>query len=352
MRPKKVNLLKSLIETPAPSGFELKLAQLIRRQLVNYLPRTKVTIDSQNNVIAIIPGTIDETIMIDAHLDEIGFIVSNIDKEGFISLQYIGGGDHSILSARQLQILTNKGTISAVVDRKHSHLVDNEAEETIEHISDAQIDIGIRKIKQVMKHVKIGDPVVYCPNFTQLIDDYYSGYGFDDKSGCFVLMEAIKEIVRTKKQPLPTLIFTFSSQEETGKSKIRPLIRKYKPDLFIELDVTFATDYGVDLEKEVGRCELGKGIVLYRGVDIDNSALKLIQSIARKHKIKIQYQASVGNMGYTATEVTDYVSKALIIGIPLRNMHTSVEIINTKDLNYGINLIKNFCISREIRRIL
>jgi endoglucanase len=359
MRKNKINLLKSLIEIPSPSGFEEDIANFIHKELLKYLPRTKVNIDNQNNVIAIIEGTTNKKIMIDAHLDEIGFIVSNVDRWGLISLQYIGGGDYQILTARHLNILTDKGRINAVIDRKHSHLIKEEDEEKIDRIYQAQIDIGVRGRKAVLSKVKIGNPVVYKPHFFELAEDkkksgkYITGYGFDDKSGCFILIETIKEIIKTRKKPKSTLIFTFSSQEETGKTKVKSLVKKYKPSLFIETDVTFATDYGdEELEKEVGRCELGKGIVLYRGVDIDRNALKLMNSVARNNKIKIQYQASVGNIGYTSNEVTDYCPKALIIGIPLRNMHTPTEIINTKDLNYGINLLKNFLLSRNLKKIL
>lgn len=351
MRKNKINLLQSLIEIPAPSGFEGNLATFIKKTVCSYVPRTKVEVDFQNNVIITIPGSSDKKIMIDAHLDEIGFIVNNINDEGIINIKYIGGGDHSILSARNLVILSDKGEINAVVDRKHAHLVEDEDDEAIKEVSSAPVDIGIRKRKTVSKLVKIGDPVVYKPGFNHLVDDFYSGYGFDDKSGCFILMETIKEIVRTKKKPQATLIFTFSAQEETGYTKARPLVNKYKPDLFIEVDVTFATDYLHDdysFEKEVGRCELGKGIVLYRGVDIDKKCFKELERIARRHKVKVQYQASTGDVGYTATEVTGTPTKALILGIPLRNMHTPVETINTKDLNYGINLLKNFLLSKNI----
>ena len=358
MRDKKIKLLDSLIKIPSPSGFEYNLANFIRKQLLQYLPRTRVKIDFQNNVVGIIKGTSDKVVMIDAHLDEIGFIVTNVDRSGLISLQYIGGGDTQILSARHLEILTNKGKINAVINRKHSHLINDEDDEKINHIYEAQVDIGIRSRKQVLRTVKIGDPVVYKPYFEELSEDknsgkYFSGYGFDDKSGVFILLETIKEIIRTKKKPIPTLIFTFSSQEETGNTKAKSLVKKYKPDLFCEVDVTFATDYGDDnLEKEVGRCELGKGIVLYRGVDIDRQSFRLIDNIARKNKIKVQYQASIGNIGYTATEVTGFPTKALILGLPIRSMHTPVEIINSKDLGYGINLLKNFLISKELKKIL
>ena len=355
---RQIKLLEDLIKTPSPSGFERQIAEFIKKELLEYLPKNKVKIDFQNNVIAIIKGKSNKSIMIDAHLDQIGFIVSNINRDGLISLKYIGGGDKSIISARHLTILTEKGNINAVVNRKHAHLVNDEEDETIEYISEAQVDIGLRNTyrnkKKVQNLVKIGDPVVYKPLFYPLQENNFCGYGFDDKSGCFILMETIREISKLHKKLPYTVIFTFSSQEETGLTKVKPLIRKYNPLLFIECDVTFATDYlaGEDLEREVGRCELGKGMVLYKGVDINKGTLKLLESTSRANKLKIQYQASTGSIGYVNEEATNYGLKAVITAIPLRNMHTSVETINLNDLRIGISLLTNFLFHRNLNKIL
>lgn len=350
---KEVKLLKSLMDIPSPSGFELDMAKFIKKELLRYLPKKSVEIDFNNNVIATIKGTNpDKTVMIDAHLDEIGFIVTNVDREGLISIQYIGGGCKSILSARNLVILTNKGKINAVVDRTHAHLINDEDDETIGLISEAQVDIGIRKRKQVMKHVKIGDPVVYKSNFNHMIDNYYSGYGFDDKTGVFMLMEAIRQIRKSDRKPIPNLVFVFSAQEETGYSKVIPVVRKYKPQLFIELDVTFATDYGTGLEKIVGKCELGKGISIYRGVDIHSPSLGLMERTAKRNKIKYQIQASNGRGGTNAQEVTEFGIRALSMGVGVRSMHSPVEIVSMTDLKGGSKLLKSFLLNSRLGKVI
>jgi len=353
-RTKDLSLLKDLLFIPSPSGFEHKLAQFIKRELLKYLPSSRIQIDFQNNVTVTIKGSNpNKTVMIDAHLDEIGFIVNNIDREGLISVKYLGGGDKSILSARELSILTRNGVINAVVDRKHAHLVEDETSENIENIHEAQVDIGIRKRGQVQRYIKIGDPVVYRSSFNQLMEDYYTGYGFDDKAGVFILIQAIKKIVRAQSKPIPNLIFTFSAQEEIGGNKVNQLIKKYKPQLFVELDVTFATDYGDEnLEKEAGKCELGKGLVLYKGVNTHTKSLTLLESTARRIKTKIQYQASTGMDGYTSNLITEYGVKALTLGIPLRNMHCPVEIINLKDLRTGSHLLARFLLNRKLGRVI
>jgi len=355
MKDRQVNLLESLVKIPGTSGFEEEISDFIKEKLLQLLPKECVKVDFQKNVSAVIEGSTSKKIMIDAHVDQIGFIVVNIDKDGLISLQYVGGGDTTILSARELVILTDDGEVNAVVNRKHSHHVEDESDEAIMQMSDAIVDIGIRGRKKVESVVKVGDPVVYRPSFNHLREDYFSGYGFDDRAGCYILLEVIRKIVKSKRTPVPTLIFTFSVQEEIAGRKCRPLIKRYHPDLFIEADVTFASDWSDDNrpEKESGRCNLGDGIVVYRGLDIDKAGVKLLGSIARSHKIKFQYQC-MWYLGYTATEVSNEGEgiKALVLGIPLRNMHTPVEIINLKDLNCGVQLLTEFLLHRRIGKVL
>ena len=126
MRKNKIDLLKNLINIPSPSGFENKLNEFIIQDLLKYLPKIKLTIDVQKNLIATIVGKVKKSIILEAHADTIGFIVTNVSSKGFVSLQYIGGGDKQILTARHLRILTNKGVVNAVINRKHAHLVKDE----------------------------------------------------------------------------------------------------------------------------------------------------------------------------------------------------------------------------------
>lgn len=351
---KDLRILKSLILIPSPSGFEQDVAEFIHDEVKKINQDIDVEIDFQKNVIVKIPGKTDKTVMIDAHSDEIGFIITNVDRWGKISIQYIGGGDTQILSARNLEIITNNGSVPAVVDRKHSHLVWDEDTEAINSVEQAHLDIGTKNRDEILKKIQIGDPVVYESNFRHLNDDYFSGYGFDDKSGCFMLLNAIEQIVKSRRKPECNLIFVFSAQEETANSKLFPVVRKYKPNLVIEADVTFATDYGEadDMENEVGRCNLGEGIVLYRGVDIDKNCFRLATQIAKTKNIKVQVQACSGRIGYTSLEVTGEIDgvRALVFGIPIRNMHSPVEVLNYKDLEGGTRLLKELLLSRNLSK--
>ncbi len=359
METKRLKLLKSLIEIPSPSGYEGKIANLIKEELSTVLPKKQISIDFHNNVIVTIKGLFNKTIMFDSHIDEVGYTITNVDKDGLISLRSIGGVDKSILSAKSLVILTNKGKINAVVDRKHHHLIEEESNETVDQIEYAQVDIGIRGRKAVLRRVKIGDPVVYKSSFNLLSNDktqgqFISGRGFDDKASCLVLIETIKEIIKAKRKPLYNLVFVFTWGEEIGYKGAIECVSRYKPDLFVELDVAFASDYlDDDLEKLVGRCQLGKGIVIMRGAGLDVKGVKLLENIAHKHKIKFQSQATDTDGQYTSEYISEKNGgiRALTLGIGVRNMHNPVEIINMKDIGYGINLLKNFCLSQSLKDI-
>jgi len=357
MRKRQIQLLKDLITIPSPSGFEDSMVTYITKEVSKYIPKRNIAIDKQKNLVVKIEGKYKKSIMTESHTDEIGFVIRNVDRSGFISLAYIGGGDTQLLTARHLNILTSKGIVNAVVNRKHAHLVNDEDDEKIDNIYDAQVDIGIRGRKHVLRKVSIGDPVVYQPYFRLLANDknqgqYVCGYGFDDKCCCFMLLELIKEIAKLNRKPEYTLYFVFSSREEIGNPPIKT-VRELKPELYIGADVTFATDYGDDnLEKEVGKCELGKGITLYKGTNMDSGTINLLTKISRQHKIKIQFQASTGREGYNADNVLHWCDRAVIVAPPLRCMHSPVETINLKDLQYGINLLKRFYFSRDISKHL
>ena len=356
MNEKDLILLKSLVNIPSPSGFEENIAKFIYDEASQIVGSENVKIDKYKNVVVTLDGEDNsKTVMIDAHADEIAFIVVNVNRYGKISMQYIGGGDSTILTARHLNILTSKGILPAVIDRKHSHLVYDEDAELNYSPEQADVDVGFRNREDILKYVQIGDPIVYESNFRELGNGFYTGYGFDDKSGCFLLLKVLQSIVN-KKRPVRT-VFTFSAQEETGSSKVVPLIKELNPNLFIETDVTFGTDYGIEdeYEEEVGRCILGAGVVLYRGVDIDKESWKLLSSIAEKKKIPYQVQASTGkNCGYIPLDFSVYSghAKSIVVGIPLRNMHTPCEIINENDLLSGAKLLTGFLLSKKLKDIL
>ncbi len=350
---KDVSLLNSLLEIPSPSGFEQTLSKFIKDILSKYLPKNQIEIDFHNNVIATIKGKTNKTIMIDAHLDELGFLIKNIDKEGYISLVPVGGRDVTLLRGRSVTIITDKESINGVIGTKPIHLIDEEIKEQPEHVYDVTVDVGIRNKKEIDKHFKIGDPVIVKASFNKLLGDNYAGAGFDDKAGCFVLIKTIEKIIKSEIIPTHTLKFTFSSQEEMGCKGALELVNRYKPDLFIGIDVGFATDTVDTSERSVGRFELGKGLGVHRGINIYKPVNELLLKIAREHSINTQLLVTTGggtNAGYISNKEGGI--RTLDLGIPLRYMHSSIEVINIKDLLSGSKLITKLLLNKRLGSII
>lgn len=352
---KDIKLLKDLITIPSPSGFERPLSEYIKKELLNYLPRTRIEIDKHNNVIATIKGKTDKVVVIDAHSDQLGFLVNNIDKEGYISLISIGGHDNSLLRGRKVLVLTTKkGILKGVIGSKPIHLIEDESDELPDKTTDVTLDVGIRKRKQVLSRISIGDPVVLQPEFDELTEGYYTGSGFDDKAGCFILIETIKTITRKRLKPLPTLKFVFSVQEEIGCKGAKEMAYRFKPDLFVGVDVTFSTDQPDVYERETGRCVLEQGLAVYKGVNIHRPSVTLLSSIAKNNKIKVQYLATAGAGGTDAKSIANLCGgiKIIDLGIPLRNMHAPVEVINIKDLRNGSKLLTEFLTNKRLNSVI
>lgn len=359
MRDRQIKLLESLIKIPSLSGYEEKLALYIQKELSKYVPKSRIKVDHYNNVTVTIKGRSEKVVMIDAHLDQVGFVIQDIDILGYVSVQEVGGVDKDIVQGRPVIIQSYKGkNINGVIDKKPIHyLADDETTRPDKHTDlSVNLDIGIRKGKNVGSYIRVGDPVLFKPDFSHMLEDYYYGYGFDDKVGCFMLMEIIKEIVTKNIKPYPTLIFSFSAQEETGNTGAKMLLKRHNPCVFIELDVTTATDVDAEevFEREVGRCDLGNGIVLYRGVGIDHQVLQALERTGKQCRAKFQYQATNGMIGYTSEYLMNDSSTMRIatVGVPLRNMHTPVEVLNMKDVKNGISLLKNFLIGTRLVSII
>ena len=352
MKEQNINILQNLIEIPSPSGYENDIAKHIKKYLSSFISEDKIEIDFRNNVIVKINKGHKHTIIIDAHLDQLGFLVNNITKDGYISICSVGGYDRSILRGRKV-VFIEKPNLKGVIGAKPVHLIENTVSEIPSKVSDLNLDIGIRKYSKISKLIKPGDPLIFQPSFTKLNEDYVVGDGFDDKAGCFILIQLIKALV--KENPKVNIVFTFSSREEIGCLGAIELARRFKPDLYIGIDVGFATDVPDANEKSTGKAHCGNGLVISRGIHIHKKAEELLTKIANSDKnIKVQYEAANGRGGTNARSVATELNgiPILDLGIPLRYMHTQVEMLNLKDLEMGIRLLNKFLLHRTLRNII
>ena len=329
------NLLKRLVEAPSISGSEKNVRDLIAKEIKPYVDEIKI--DKIGNLICR-KGKGSPKIMIAAHMDELGFMVKQIDDKGFIKFETIGGWDTRIIPARKVKIYGSKGSVAGVIGSKAAHLQEKEEKEKPAKLKEMYIDVGASSRKDVDKlGISVGDFIIAHETMEKLYGTKYTGHNFDDKIGCLAMIEIAKALKKTK----GTIYFVGSVKEEIGLVGIRGSSFHVNPDIVIALDVGLAGDTP-DIKGEA-TTSLGEGPVLVVKDAlsiIKEDTKKWVMDVAKKNKIPIQ-------MDVTSSGATDAAVVPMIReGIPSvailsssRYTHTPVEVVDMKDVKNMIKLI-------------
>jgi tetrahedral aminopeptidase len=345
---KNKEFLEKLISTPSPSGMESKIQQLIWEEVKDIAD--ELSIDSHGNLIATMnpgirtPMDLSNTkIMLAAHCDQIGMIVTFIDAQGYIYFESVGGWDPQQLVGQAVEVFGKKGMVDGVIGKKPIHLMDTAERGKASKITNLWIDIGANNKKEASKKVKIGDYITIERAFNNLLNDKFIGAALDDKAGIWAIVEAFKRIDKTK---LKNTIYMVSTvQEEVGTRGAITATYGIEPDIGIAVDVTFATDCPSHNPKEQGDVKLGKGPVIQVGPNITPFVGKKLIKTAKKNKIPHQITASGRMTGTDARSIQ--ISKSGVatglISIPNRYMHSPVEMISLKDIDGIAEILSNFC---------
>ncbi len=342
MRRTSLEFLKRLLETPSPSGFEQAIRKVYRTEVSKHADLVRE--DLHGNVIASLNPKGNPRIMLAGHCDELGFQIVHVDDNGFIYFQTIGGFDPGPIPGRKVRILNAKGTVLGVIGKKPIHLMTGSERRKVQEIHELWIDIGAKSRKDALSLVAIGDPITYEPNFEVLRKDLVVSKGLDNKMGVFVVAEALR-LVRERQKGLKAALFSVATvQEEIGIRGARTSTFGVDPSVGIAVDVTWATDHpGVD-PRQSGSMEIGKGPVLTRGANVNPVVLELLVSTAKQRKIPYQFEAAAGATGTDAHEMQ--LARAGVatglVSVPLRYMHTPVELLSLKDLEQTARLIAAF----------
>ncbi|MBE6624682.1 MAG: M42 family metallopeptidase [Ruminococcaceae bacterium] len=321
-----IELLKKLMLTHGVSGREDKICELIRKEVEPYCD--EVTVDAVGNLIAHKKGN-GKKIMLGAHMDEIGYFATHIEKNGNIRLHSIGGINYT--SSAFGAVVSENGVYGVLVPNAGA---DSPKEENV------YIDIGAKTEKQARAKVKIGDAFVSAPSIRRLSGNRYIGRPFDDRVGCLVLIEALKAVGNTDND----LYFVFTTQEEVGSRGARPATYGIAPEIAIAIDVTRADEKGTQHKLNI---DLGKGptIKIKDGSVICSSELLgEMREIADANGVK--YQDEMLSDGGTDTSVMQIAGKgckAGAISIPCGYIHTCNEMIDLNDVRGAIRLATLIC---------
>ncbi len=340
MRKESIMFLEKLLAAPSPSGYEQPAQRLFREYVAPYC---QVSTDVMGNVFGFIPGQGKDRpkVMLVAHSDEIGLQVKYINDKGFIYFSAIGGVDAHLTPGKVVNIHTAGGTIAGVVGKRPIHLMDAKDRDTVVKIDAQYIDIGAKDKKEAHKLVRVGDCITFSSSFTRLQGDRVASRGFDDKAGCFVVAEVLRMLAAENKR-LPVDLYGVSSvQEEIGLRGGTTSSYTVNPDIGICVEVDFATDQPDVERKHNGDVALGKGPILTRGANINNALFELLYDTALKEKISVQLTANPRATGTDANvmQISRGGTATALVKLPLRYMHTPVEVVSLGDLDHAADLI-------------
>lgn len=330
------NFLLKYLNTDSPSTYEVEAQKVWLDELKDLVD--DVITDDYGNVVLLIKGTEKSgyKVVIDAHSDEIGWIVKEISDDGFIKVQRNGGTDNDITPSTRVKILTDNGKIKGFFASTPIHLKDSTSTTKIK-VEDLSIDIGVTSKEEVEKlGIEVGSFIVVDRDAEILNDKIIVGKSLDDKIGGFIHSEVIKKL-KEENIKLPYDLYIVNSvQEEVGLRGAKMIAENIKPNVAICFDVTFDTKNG-DKSKH-GDYKIGEGVVFRQGSDVHNNLLKLMKKVAKDNEIN--YKILVGGAGGTNTH-SYYLSNGGIVAstlsVSLRYMHTPNEMVMLDDIDTATN---------------
>jgi len=331
-----VKLLKEICETPGAPGFEQKIRALVLKKLKGLAD--EVYTDAMGNVIAVKKGIESKKVMVAAHMDEIGFMVSHIDDEGFIRFHPLGGFDPKTLTSQRVIVHGTKDIIG-VMGCKPIHLMSTEERGKPIPISEYYIDTG-RPAKEVKKIVSIGNSITRERELIEM-GGCINSKSMDNRLSVYILLETLKKL-KGKKIPYD-LYAVFTVQEEVGLRGAISAAHRINPDFGFGLDVTIAFDVpGAQGHEKITKLGQGTAIKIKDGSTIcDYRMVAYLKDLGNRKKIK--WQPEVLPAGGTDTAAVQRYGKngsiAGAISIPLRNMHQTIEMAHKKDILATIALL-------------
>jgi putative aminopeptidase FrvX len=339
--------LRDLTGAPGPSGYEGPVRAIWRASAQEFATETYA--DVHGSVSAVVHPNGAPRVMLAGHIDEIGLMVSNIDDQGFLYFVPIGGHDAAILVGQRVQVHGRGGPILGVLGRKPIHLIKADDRKAAVEIASLWIDIGATDRKDAESVVRIGDAVTMIGSLDHLRGDFLVSKAFDDRVGAYVAAEAARAVAAG---PTRAAVYAVGTcQEEIGYRGAITSAERIKPDVAIAIDVGFGLDHpGVEDErKRRNAIALGKGPLIARGANINSIVFEQLVAAAEAEKIPYQIDPTPGESGTDswAIQVAHHGVATGLISVPVRYMHTPVEVLSTADVDWAVALLAAF-----IRRLV
>lgn len=340
MRKESFQFLRDLVAAPSPSGYEQPAQRVFRAYVASF---AEVSQDVLGNVAGFIEGTGSDRprVMLVGHSDEIGFQVRYIDDNGFVFFAAIGGVDPHLTPGQRVHVHGAKGVVQGVIGKRPIHLMEAKERETVVKLENQYIDIGAANKKEAENLVRVGDAVTFAVGLERLAGDRVTSRGFDDKAGSFVVAEVLRRVAAGAKK-LPVDLYGVSSvQEEVGLRGGTTSCYAINPDVGICVEVDFCTDQPDVERKHNGDVALGRGPIIPRGANINPPLFDLLADTAAREKIPVQFTGIPRATGTDANvmQISRGGVATALVKIPLRYMHTPVEVLSLADLENAVKLV-------------
>jgi len=331
--------LKHLLATPGPSGDEVAVGRIWRREAETFADR--VYADVRGNSYAVLEGG-SPRVLLAGHIDEIGVMVSSIDDDGFLWFSPIGGWDPQVLVGQRVRLAGRTGDVIGVIGKKPIHQMKPDEREKASKIEDLWIDIGVTSRAEARELVRVGATGVIDAPIYDLPGGRIVSRSIDDRIGAFTVLEALRLLERDR--PRATVAAVATSQEEITFAGAHTAAFSFEPQVAIAVDVTFATDHPNADRRQYGNVRLGGGPVLSRGSANSPVVYDMLTAIAEREGIPYSVQV---NPRYTGTDADAiHLSRGgvatAVISIPNRYMHSPNEMIALSDVEYAARLIAAF----------
>lgn len=335
------SFLETLLITPSPTGYESEGQKVWTSYLKSYSDKTES--DAYGSATARIETNSDVmTVMLEAHVDEIGMVVQHISDDGFVTLNKLGGSDSTIARAKRVYIHNKRGRVTGVVGNTAIHLQDSKNGGGKQPVwKDIYVDIGVSSKEEALELVQIGDPVTYTDEVEYLNDEIITARALDNRIGGFVIAQTMKNLYKNRKDLQVNVIALNSVQEEVGGFGARMMSYRHMPDVALVTDVTHATDTPGINKKEHGAVVLGEGPTVQHGGANHPKLVELIEKVASEKEIAIQHEATSVRTG-TDTDSIFWQRTGIpsaLLSVPLRYMHSPVETASMNDVEKLIELM-------------
>lgn len=345
-------LLLRLLTAPGPPGHEREPARVWREAAEAFAE--EVTTDALGTTVARVAGRGEHPLMaVVGHIDEIALLVSHIGEKGFLHVVNSGGWDPQVLVGQRVEVLTRDGTLPGVVGRKPIHILDAEERKKAMRLKDLHVDIGAKDGDEARSLASPGDQVVIAAEPLELPNGRLAARSHDNRLGSYVALEVARRVHEAGGGAGP-VAGVAAVQEEVGAHGARVMAYGLEPDLAVVVDVTHATDAPGVEPGELGEHGLGSGPVITRGAVVSRALNDLLDEVAAAEGIECSTEAAGGST-YTDADVVHMSRTGVptaVVSIPLRYMHSPVELVELGDVEATIAVIAAMALRLEADQAL